>query len=370
MIAIALVCSMMIISEQLTFMQQKSLGFNTNSKIVLPLRTEGAMNNYETLKKELEKESFVNHVSATEYIPGSMIWSDMSFYPSGGNMDNAVLIRRNRIDYGYLELMDFNVIAGRTFNTNRESESENKLILNQSAVTKLGFQPEEIIGEPLYFEWQGTRYDFEVVGVVEDYHQTSLKEEIIPILFEMSSSTTRFPFMMIDVNQTDDFQSLTAKMETLWKQSIIDTPFEYSFLDENIKKQYDEDRKVSKVISSFTFIAMFISCLGLYGLSTFMAERRFKEIGVRKVMGASVNQIVGLMSSEFIKLIVVAFVIAVPLAWYAMHQWLSGFAYKISINMMVFIYAGIAALLVALITVSFESIRAASTNPVTSLRSE
>jgi putative ABC transport system permease protein len=159
-------------------------------------------------------------------------------------------------------------------------------------------------------------------------------------------------------------------METLWKQSIIDTPFEYSFLDENIKKQYDEDRKVSKVISSFPFIAMFISCLGLYELSTFMAERRFKEIGVRKVMGASVNQIVGLMSSEFIKLIVVAFVIAVPLAWYAMHQWLSGFAYKISINMMVFIYAGIAALLVALITVSFESIRAASTNPVTSLRSE
>ena len=175
--------------------------------------------------------------------------------------------------------------------------------------------------------------------------------------------------MIADVNQTD-FKTVTTKMESLWKQTINDTPFEYSFLDQNIQKQYEEDRKVSNVISSFTFIAMFISCLGLYGLSTFMAERRFKEIGVRKVMGASINQIVGLMSSEFIKLIIIAFFISVPLAWYAMHKWLDGFAYKISIDIMVFVYAGIVALIVALLTVSFESFRAASTNPVTSLRSE
>jgi putative ABC transport system permease protein len=185
----------------------------------------------------------------------------------------------------------------------------------------------------------------------------------------MSDSTDQFPFVVMDVNQSG-VDGLISKAEDIWKQSIIDTPFEYSFLDQSIQRQYDEDRKVSKIISAFTIIAMFISCLGLYGLSSFMAERRFKEIGVRKVMGASTNQIVGLMSSEFIKLIVVAFVIAAPLAWYAMDQWLSGFAYKVSISLMVFVYAGVAALVIALLTVSFESFRAASTNPVTSLRSE
>jgi putative ABC transport system permease protein len=151
---------------------------------------------------------------------------------------------------------------------------------------------------------------------------------------------------------------------------VNDTPFEYAFLDENIQKQYNEDRKVSSIITIFTIIAMFISCLGLYGLSTYMAERRFKEIGVRKVMGASINQIVGLMSKEFIKLVMVAFVIAVPVAWYMMNKWLEGFAYKIPVNISVFVYAGLAALLIALLTVSFESIKAASTNPVKSLRNE
>jgi putative ABC transport system permease protein len=175
--------------------------------------------------------------------------------------------------------------------------------------------------------------------------------------------------MVVDVN-ADNFKSTISSIEEKWKSLVIDTPFEYSFLDENIQKQYDEDRKVSRIITSFTIIAMFISCLGLYGLSTFMAERRFKEIGVRKVMGASVNQIVGLMSTEFIKLIFIAFVIAVPLAWYAMDKWLEGFAYKVSINMMVFVYAGGIALLIALLTVSFESIKAATVNPVKSLRNE
>lgn len=149
-----------------------------------------------------------------------------------------------------------------------------------------------------------------------------------------------------------------------------DTPFEFSFLDDSLQQQYSEDQKVSSIITSFTLIAMLISCLGLYGLSSYMAERRFKEIGVRKVMGASVNQIVGLMSKEFVKLVVIAFVISVPLAWYAMDQWLAGFAYRVPINPMIFIVAGSIALLIALVTVSFESVKAALTNPVTSLRNE
>ncbi len=369
MIAIVLVCGMVIITQQLQYMQETDLGFDAHAKIVLPLRTEAAKKSYESLKKELENESFVKMISATEYIPGSQIWSDMSFYTSGGNMDKGIMNRRNTVDQGYLEMMDIKMIAGRSFSTNRVSDSNRKLILNRTSAKKFGFEPDKAIGQPLFFEWQGKKYDFEVIGVMEDYHQISLREEIYPTMFELAGSTDGFAFMIVNVN-TEDFKSSVSSIEKKWKGIVGDTPFEYSFLDENIQKQYDDDRRVSKIITSFTFIAMFISCLGLYGLSTFMAERRFKEIGVRKVMGASVNQIVGLMSTEFVKLIIVAFAIATPIAWYAMDKWLEGFAYKVSISIMVFVYAGGVALLIALLTVSFESIRAATVNPVKSLRSE
>ncbi|HEY9004924.1 MAG TPA: FtsX-like permease family protein, partial [Ohtaekwangia sp.] len=213
------------------------------------------------------------------------------------------------------------------------------------------------------------KYNYEVIGVMEDFHQTSLKEEIKAIMFEIPGEATRYDYMIASVEPTD-FNNTVASIEKVWKELVNDTPFEYSFLDENIQRQYDEDRKVSSIITIFTCIAVLISCLGLYGLSTYMAERRFKEMGVRKVMGASVNQIVTLMSSEFIKLIVIALIISVPLAWYAMDRWLEGFAYRTSIDVLVFVYAGGAAMLVALLTVSFESFKAATANPLKALRNE
>jgi len=369
MIAIGLVCGMIIISQQLNFMQNKNLGFDSNAKIVLPLRTESARKNYELLKKELEKQTLVKSISATNYIPGSFIFSDMNFYAAGGTMDNGFRNTRNSVDEGYIEMMDIKMVAGRTFNHNRVSESKGNLILNRTAAKKFGFEPEQIIGQPIYFDWQGQKSTFEIIGVMEDYHQTSLKDEIAPLVFEMPSTADTYNFMVVSV-KTEEFKAAIPSLEKKWKDLINDTPFEYSFLDQNIQKQYKEDRKISKIITTFTLIAMFISCLGLYGLSTYMAERRFKEIGIRKVMGASINQIAGLMSTEFIKLILIAFVIAVPIAWYVMAKWLQGFAYKTSISITVFIYAGMAAMVIALLTVSFESIRAAMANPTKSLKSE
>jgi len=369
MIAIGLVCGMIIISQQLNFMQNKNLGFDSNAKIVLPLRTESARKNYELLKKELEKQTLVKSISATNYIPGSFIFSDMNFYAAGGTMDNGFRNTRNSVDEGYIEMMDIKMVAGRTFNHNRVSESKGNLILNRTAAKKFGFEPEQIIGQPIYFDWQGQKSTFEIIGVMEDYHQTSLKDEIAPLVFEMSSTADTYNFMVVSV-KTEEFKDAIPSLEKKWKDLINDTPFEYSFLDQNIQKQYKEDRKISKIITTFTLIAMFISCLGLYGLSTYMAERRFKEIGIRKVMGASINQIAGLISTEFIKLVLIAFVIAVPIAWYVMAKWLQGFAYKTSISITVFIYAGMAAMVIALLTVSFESIRAAMANPTKSLKSE
>jgi putative ABC transport system permease protein len=369
MIAIVLVCGVFIISRQLDFMREKNLGFDSRAKIVLPMRTEEAHNHYDVLKKEVENNSNVKAVSGCNYIPGTMIWNDMMFYPDGGNMDKAVDIRRNSVDAGYLELLNMKLIAGRSFTDNRKMESKTKLILNRTSASKLGFTPEKIVGQNLHFDWEGKKYDYEVVGVMEDYHQNSLHEEIKPTLFEIADSTKRYDYMIASVSATN-FEQTIQSIEKTWKSLIHDTPFEYSFLDQNIQKQYDEDRRVSKIITSFGLIAMVICALGLYGLSSYMAERRFKEIGIRKVMGASVQQIVAMMSAEFVKLVLIAFLIAVPLAWYGMNKWLEGFAYKVPVGWMVFALSGLVALVIALITVSFESIKSAVGNPVDSLRSE
>jgi putative ABC transport system permease protein len=369
MIAIALVCSVFIISGQLNFMMEKDLGFDSSAKIVLPLRTEEAHNQYDGLKKEIEQNSSIKAVSGCTYVPGSNIWSDMMFYPDGGNMDKAVDIRRNTIDVGFMELLNMKLLAGRTFTDNRKMENQVKLILNRMAVTKLGFTPEKIVGQNLHFDWQGKKYDFQVIGVMEDYHQNSLHEEIKPVLFEMADSTKRYDYMIASVSPSN-FDQTIQSIEKVWKSQIHDTPFEYSFLDQNIQKQYDDDKRISKIISSFGLIAMIICSLGLYGLSSYMAERRFKEIGIRKVMGASVPQIVTMMSTEFVKLVLIAFLIAVPIAWYGMSKWLQGFAYRVEISWLVFALAGVIALAIALLTVSFESIKSAMGDPVKSLRSE
>ena len=369
MIAIVLVCGMIIISKQLKFMQEKDLGFNSEAKIVLPLRTNTASEKYTTLRNELLQNASIKEVSAANYMPGSFIWNDMGFYTEGGNMDKAIMTYRNTVDQGYQELLGIKLIAGRTFTNNRAMDSQNKVVLNRTSAKTLGFEPEKAVGQNLYFDWQGEKYTFQVIGVMEDYHQLTLKEKIKPTLFQMAGSDSSYAFLIASV-KAEDFDATVASIEKTWKKLIDDTPFEYNFLDENLQKQYNEDRKVSRIITSFTFIAMLVSCLGLYGLSSFMAERRFKEIGVRKVMGATANQIVMLMSREFVKLVVVAFVISVPIAWYAMDKWLQGFAYHVPVDIMVFIYAGVAALLIALLTVSFESVKAANTNPVNSLRNE
>ena len=236
MIAIALVCGIFVISRQLDFMIEKNLGFDSRAKIVLPLRTEEAHNSYNGLKKEIENSSHVKAVSGATYVPATNIWNDMMFYPDGGNMDKAVDILRNEVDAGYIELLNMKLLAGRTFTDNRVMETGGKLILNRAAAAKLGFTPEKIVGQNLHFDWQKKKYDFQVIGVMEDFHQNSLHEEIRPTLFEIADSTRRYDYIIASVSATNFEQSI-QHLEKTWKSVIHDTPFEYSFLDENIKKQ-------------------------------------------------------------------------------------------------------------------------------------
>ena len=369
MIAIALVCSVFIMSRQVDFLIGTNLGFNANAKIILPLRTEEAHKQYDALKDQIGQDNNVMGVSGCSFIPGTPIFRDFSFYADGGNINNAVDITRNVVDVGFLELLNIKLIAGRSFTESRKLDSNHKFILNRKAVSRLGFTPEKIVGQQLHFDWAGKKYDFQVIGVMEDFHQNSLHEEINPTLFEMEHNNKRYDYIIASVASAN-FERTVKTIERTWKSVIHDTPFEYSFLDQTIQKQYDEDRRVSKIISSFGIIAMIICALGLYGLSSYMAERRFKEIGIRKVLGASVPQIVMMMSAEFVRLVSIAFVIAVPVAYYGMSKWLEGFAYKVSIGWFVFAMAGLVALAIALVTISFESIKSAMSNPIDSLRSE
>ena len=185
----------------------------------------------------------------------------------------------------------------------------------------------------------------------------------------MATVDQSFYYTIVDIDPTK-FSEIKPAIEKTWKSLVNDTPFEFSFLDEAIQKQYDADRKAAGIITSFTIVAMVISCLGLYGLSTYMTERRFREIGIRKVMGASVKEILSLMTGEFVKLVIIAFVIAVPIAWYGMSRWLEGFAYRVDIGITAFLVAGLAAITIALLTVSVESFRAATADPVKALKSE
>jgi len=367
-IAIVLVCGVFIISRQMDFVLERNLGYDTNAKIVLPLRTDEAHKQYDALKKEIAKNSGVIEVSGSSFIPGTPIFRDFNFYLEGGSMEKTIDISRNVVDAGYLELLKMKLIAGRSFTDNRQMDRY-KVILNHTAVSRLGSTPEKIVGQTLYFDWLGKKYDFQIIGVMEDFHQNSLHEEIKPTLFEMEDNIKRYDYVIASLSSSN-FEQTIKTIEQTWKSLVLDTPFEYSFLDQTIQKQYDEDRRVSKIISSFGIIAMVICALGLYGLSSYMAERRFKEIGIRKVMGASMQQIVVMMSTEFIRPVLIAFVIAIPLAYYGMTKWLEGFAYKVSIGWMVFAMSGFVALAIALITISFESIKSARGNPVDSLKGE
>lgn len=368
-VAITLVCGMIMISKQLTFMQEKDLGFDSDNKIVLPLRSQSARTNFVAMQNELSKISSVKNVTASNYIPGSYIWHDFSLYPEGSSMEKAVMIKNIRVEPNFMDVMKLKIIAGRGFTENREADSQNKIIINHTAAKRLGFEPQQIAGQTIYADRSTGRTGYEVIGVMEDYHHVSVKEEMFPILYFLQPDVTAHNFVIIETENKNLTETLSSIGST-WKTLNPETPLEYTFLDENIKKQYEEDRRVASVITSFTVIAMIISCLGLYGLSTFMAERRFKEIGVRKVMGASVSQIVQMMSGEFVKLVVVAFMVAIPLSYYTITLWLENFAYKAPVTLSIFTLAGVGALLIAILTVSFESIQAASRNPVNALRNE
>jgi putative ABC transport system permease protein len=273
------------------------------------------------------------------------------------------------IDYDFLPAMNVHFVDGRNFSKDFPTDSLG-IILSETAVKDMAIQG-SAIGKQIVWGEQDTVINYAtVVGVVKDFHFSSFHEPIKPFGFVLDNDRdSRINTYFIKVNKSDPDETLTS-IQTTWKKLVPDQPLEYSFQDEQVNKLHRAETKFRSLFSYLTIVAIVIACLGLFGLSVFTAEQRTKEIGIRKVLGASVNGLIQLLSKDFLKLVFLAIIIGSPLAWFFMSRWLQDFVYRINISWLVFMYAGIAAMLIALLTVSFQAIKTAISNPVKSLRTE
>jgi putative ABC transport system permease protein len=349
-------------------MRTKDLGFVKEQQIIIPLRSSTAKKIYPALKSELSSITSVKSVGASAYYPGIMNPSDMPLYKQGQTMNDARRVYMNYVDENYLQTLGIKPLAGRLFSKDFIGDTIARVILNNAAIKEIGFSsPADAVGKDVMIDWQGKNIRIAVIGVVNDFHFQDLHLPIEPYGFQLSSGNYTY---LIAHAQTNDISATLRSVEAAWHKLNPNEPFEYTFLDEDFAKNYAAEERLSAIVGYFTIIAIFISCLGLFGLATFSAEQRIKEIGVRKVLGASVTSIVTLLSTDFLKLVIIAIMIASPIAWWAMNKWLQDFAYRTNIGWWIFIIAGLGALIIALITISFQAIRAAVSNPVKSLRTE
>jgi putative ABC transport system permease protein len=371
-ITITLISSIFIIQQQLKYIQSKSLGFDAEQIIMIPMRTAQATQQYSALKSEFQRIGGVEMVSATSSVPSTPLSRDWGVYKKGWTNEQSLRHDIVNVDKDYFKTMKINFVAGRDFipeqdNLAGDTVSTIKIIVNESSLKAFSIPLDEALGHSIYFEPGSERYEFTIIGVVKDFHQFSLHREIGPMMFIMPSNRNFFPYLAASVKM-DSYQGISAQMKKIWDERINNAPFESIFLNENMKTMYAAEKRTSTMLTISTSIALLISCLGLYGLSVYVAERRTKEIGIRKVVGASVTSIVGMLSTEYIKLILISFVISVPIGYYFMNKWLEGFAYKITPGITVFIISGLASFLIAWFTISFESFRAANKNPVDTFR--
>ena len=368
-ISIILILGAILVSRQMDFMSNQNLGFSKSQKLVVPLQSTESGNNYQLFRNELTAETQVVATTKASTYPGIENVQDMLFYAEGRSLKENVDISTVYVDNDYVKTLGIKILSGRSFSKEFTADT-NSLVLNEMAVEKLGYNAANAVGKKIYYEFQGVKSAMTIIGVVKNYHFEGLQEEIKPIglsIAPLFSSANNY--MIIDL-KSDSYEKLLSGIETLWKKVNPGTPFEYSFLDKDFQKNYQKEERTAQLIRYFALVAIFIACLGLFGLATFTAEQRTKEIGVRKVLGASIFGITRLLSEDFLKLVFVSVLIASPVAWWGMNIWLKDFTYKIQIEWWMFASAGVLAAAVALMTISFQSIKAALMNPVKALRSE
>ena len=365
-ISIILIICTAIVFQQLSFMQNKSLGFAKEHIIILDNNI--ALNtNYQAFRTELLSNAAVENAARSSRIPSGRLLDAMGSQIDRGDSLALTLadIKFVNVDEDFIPTYGINVVDGRNFSRAFGADTSSFLI-NEAAVKILGLQStKEAIGKGFQY---GSRKG-QLAGVFKDFNFESLHQRILPLVFQKPSTSDGYGKISIKVTGKNVPASV-AHIENTWKKFLPEIPFEYSFLDENFEKLYRAESQQGSIFSVFTAIAIFIACLGLFGLSAFTITQRIKEIGIRKVLGANVRDIVFLLSKDFMKLVLLAGLIAFPVSWYAMHNWLDNFAYRIDMNWGVFILAGIIAALVAFGTISLQAIKAAIANPVKNLRTE
>lgn len=372
-ISIFLIVGAICVNRQLDFIQNKKLGFEKDQVIIVHDAYALRPKNVEPFKNEVLRLGSIESGTISGYIPVENDWSwrsNNSIWKEGSepNADNIVGTEMWEVDYDYIETFKMNIKKGRGFSKEFPSDSE-AIILNQTAATRLGIGNDAIGKRINLFEGDASPENIRVktvIGVIDDFHFSSMKKNISALTLVLGKSDGSVCFRF----QPDKTGQVIQSVEKIWKQLAPGQPFQYSFLDEDFANMYSAEERLGEIFSLFAGLAIIIACLGLFALTAFTAEQRTKEIGIRKVLGASVSSIVMLLSKEFGKLVLIAFVLATPVAWWAVNKWLEDYQYKVEIGWGIFVLSGIIALAIAWITMSFQSVKAASSDPVKSLRSE
>lgn len=371
-VSVFLIISTIMIYRQMSYAQNKSLGFNKSQ--VLTIQNAGAMTvqQEETFKEELRKLSGVETVSGCSSQPGQQYFG-MSFRPPGG--DESITGSGLIVDEDYVECMEMDIVAGRSFS--KQFMDTLSVVINEAAAREMGIG-DGAVGTRLVSSDQFLNPNpeepsvYTVIGVVKDFHFQSIHNVVSPLFLvhnQRSFTAGVDPLVTVRLSGSN-LQQTIGSMETVWQQFLPNQPFNYQFLDQQWAQLYEKEQNMQQVYSIFSLLAIFIACLGLLALAAYTVETRTKEIGIRKVLGASTGGIIGLLSQDFLKLVLLAILIASPFAWWAMREWLQDFAYRVSMEWWVFVVAGILAVGIAFLTVSLQSVKAAMANPVKSLRSE
>lgn len=370
--SVGLIAGTLIIYNQLHFMLNKDIGMNVDQVLVVerpgiaPRDRQEFRSAVDVFRNEVNKDNNVKSVATSVTIPGKKREYKVGVKPYGTNDEKAVTLRVNSMDYNFVDVFEMNVLAGRVFSEEHTSDADTAVVLTKSAAVDLGFEnPEEAIGRTLTisaYQWNPI-----VIGVVNDYNQESLQKAKDPIIFYCSIYGGEFYSMRL---KTDELKNTIKHVENAWNTAFPGNPFNYFFLDDYFNRQYANEQRFGDLFGVFAALAIIVGCLGLFGLSAYTAQQRTKEIGIRKVLGSSEGQIFVLLSRGFVLLVFIAIIMAVPITYYFMDQWLNGFAYKEPIDFWVFVVAGLSVVAVSLITISFQTLKAMRVNPVESLRYE
>lgn len=362
-LSIMLITGIIIIYSQLDYIRHKDLGFDTDQQLVFTFHTDDTRRKMPAFESDLRQLPEIMTTSKTSNYPGAATFYDWQVYLAGGSLADAVDQQSILSDENIIKTLKIQLISGRDFHLH----DSGSVIINETLAARLGLNPATAPGVPLYNGDPDSKYI--IAGVMKDFNYRSLHDNVAPFMFVYRPGGDDINHLIVRI-RTGNYGVLLDKIQAVWRKNLPGTPFEYAFLDQEMQKQYETEITTSHIINSFTLMAIFISCLGLFGLAAFSADQRSKEIGIRKVLGAGIPGIVQLLSGDFLKLVMIAFLIATPISWWAMHRWLQGFAYRVDISWWMFALAGLAAGIIALFTVSFQAIKAAMVNPVKSLRAE